>query len=200
MPRVPGLHKETCVLVDMDDVLADLLVGWVSVLNDTHNLTMDPKDMDVWDLKDSLEKAGSALTEEQIFKPFNEPGLFRNLPVIIGAKEALYSMKMMGLTPVIVTSLPMVKHSPGVIVREKLEWIDEHLPDLIHPRDVIFTYRKELVEGIALIDDAPHNIERYPGSTILFGNRGGDCNYTYKANNWDEAMAALESLIVSKGE
>jgi 5'-nucleotidase len=153
-------------LIDMDDVLCNLVQPWMSILEQRFKIKIDFEDLNGWNLGEILPAKYPVLTSSRVYAPLDEPGFFRNLPIMPGVKAVLEEMKHMGWRPVIVTSLPIVKHNPGQVIQEKCEWIEENLSGLIEPRNVVITYKKFLVRGDALVDDAPHNLEQFPGHTV----------------------------------
>jgi 5'(3')-deoxyribonucleotidase len=190
---------EPIILIDMDDVLADLTGNWINLLNKRHGTSIIRDDLSVWNVGRSIPIKFPNITSSEIYAPLSEPNLFRTLPVLPGVKPALREMKSLGWELVIVTSLPIVKHRPGMIVQEKCEWIEEHLSEFIKPRDLIFTYRKDLVKGNVLIDDAPHNITSYPGPTIIYDrpwNR--KVTGTARVNKWSEVVDVSRKIFSSE--
>jgi 5'(3')-deoxyribonucleotidase len=122
----------------------------MSILEQRFKIKIDFEDLNGWNLGEILPAKYPVLTSSRVYAPLDEPGFFRNLPIMPG-----------GWRPVIVTSLPIVKHNPGQVIQEKCEWIEENLSGLIEPRNVVITYKKFLVRGDALVDDAPHNLEQF---------------------------------------
>lgn len=57
--------SETTILIDLDDTLEDLLGCWVHKLNEEHNLNVDPKDINDWDIGQFFP----SLTRYQVFEP-----------------------------------------------------------------------------------------------------------------------------------
>ena len=43
-------RKDYVVLVDMDDTIVDLLSKWVSFLNETHGLSVNPEEITDWNI------------------------------------------------------------------------------------------------------------------------------------------------------
>ncbi len=184
------------ILCDMDDCLCDLTGVWINILNQRHGTSITRDDLSVWHVGRALPFKFPSLDEAKIYEPLDEIGLFRNLPPIEGSKDSLRKMKEMGWRVVIVTSLPSVKHNPGMVVKEKCEWVEEHLFGLVEPRDVIITYQKQLIVGDVLIDDGPHNLENYNGNTIAFDrpwNR--KLNPTKRVMHWRNMITACKEIF-----
>ena len=58
-------RKDYVVLVDMDDTIVDLLSRWVSFLNETHGLSVNPEEITDW----NISLFFPTLTKEQVFAP-----------------------------------------------------------------------------------------------------------------------------------
>ena len=188
--------KERVILLDMDDVLCDLTGPWIELLNKRHGTTITREDLVVWHIGRALPLKFPSLTSSDIYAPLDEPGFFRKLPMMSGAKTALEDMKTLGWRAVIVTSLPVIKHHPGQVVQEKSEWIEEHLDGLVALRDIVITHQKYLVKGDVLVDDAAHNLTSYPGPTIAFDrpwNR--KIQTTSRIHHWNEGINVLKEIF-----
>ena len=190
-----SMTNELSVLLDMDDVLCDLTGPWMDLLNKRHGTTIKKEDLTVWHIGRALPIKFPSLTSSEIYAPLDEPGLFRNLPMMPGAKQTLETMKNRGWKIAIVTSLPVEKHHPGQVVQEKIEWIGEHLSGVVEERDVIITHRKDLVRGDILVDDAPHNLETFPGKTIAF-DRPWNRNVVVsgRVSHWNQMIEECKTL------
>lgn len=187
---------ERIILLDMDDVLCDLTGSWIQLLNNRHGTNIVREDLSIWHIGRALPLKFPGLTSSDIYAPLDEPGMFRNLPIMPGAKEALEEMLTLGWRPVIVTSLPSVKHKPGMVVQEKIEWVEKHLAGLVAPRDIVITYRKYLVRGDVLVDDAGHNLKTFPGHTLAFDrpwNR--KIESTARIDHWDQGVETLKKIF-----
>ncbi len=193
------MKESYTVLCDMDDVLCDLNTPWIKMLNDKHGTNIRREDISVWDIGEAIHSKFPSISIPDVFVPINTPGMFRNLPVVAGAKAGLKSIKDRGWRVVIVTSLPIVEHQPGQIVQEKMEWIEEHLSGLINPRDIILTYAKNLIAGDVLIDDGPHNLESFHSNTIVFDQPWNRMVYgSIRAFDWKDITPIIQAIINGK--
>jgi 5'-nucleotidase len=69
---------------------------------------------------------------------------------------------------------------------EKLAWLQEHFTFLTW-KQIVFCGSKAVVHGDFMIDDLPHNLERFNGEKFLFSaphNR--HINHFTRLNNWKE--------------
>lgn len=78
-----------------------------------------------------------------------EPGFFRNLKVMEGAKEAIAQLVSNPKLEVYIGS-KMTSKVTGCAT-EKMEWIQEHFPELL--RNMVLCCDKKLLRGNFLIDD-----------------------------------------------
>lgn len=94
-----------------------------------------------------------------------EPGFFRGLKVMPGAKPAVATLMASKKLDVYVGSKPTTKNlnCPS----EKYQWIEEHFPDLL--RKVVLVCDKGLLRGDVLIDDdADRWMNSFDGRFIHF--------------------------------
>ena len=81
--------------------------------------------------------------------------MFRDMPVINGAPEALWRLSDAGIWIRIITHRLYVNWGHAIAVADTAEWLDQHrLPY----RDICFLGAKPEVEADLYIDDAPHNV------------------------------------------
>lgn len=78
-----------------------------------------------------------------------EPGFFRNLKVMPGAKEAVAQLLAQDDLEVYIGSKPTSKNR--LSATEKMDWINEHFPELV--RNMVLVCDKKLLRGDILIDD-----------------------------------------------
>ncbi|MDW8260400.1 MAG: 5'-3'-deoxyribonucleotidase [Gammaproteobacteria bacterium] len=137
------------VLVDQDNVLADFDAAFRARWNERYpqapfvsaerRRSWNPVD----DLPAEYRAAGVALYSAQ--------GFFRSLAPIAGAVPALQAMLELGWNVRICTAPIIAYHH---CVREKFEWVEEHLgADWV--RRIVLTADKTVVHGDWLIDDQP---------------------------------------------
>jgi 5'-nucleotidase len=134
------------IIFDMDEVLCQFLKKLV----EESSCDTKIEDITQWELPESL------------YDTYKTPGFFRTLepyPGMIGCFRSLYHN---GYGVVIATNAQGI----GYIVEDKLYWVRKHLP-FFDVRNVIFTDRKELIRADAIIDDAPHYLEAFPGVKIV---------------------------------
>jgi 5'-nucleotidase len=92
--------------------------------------------------------------------------MFRTMPVIPGAAEALWRLSDAGCWIRLITHRLYTNWGHAVAVSDTVAWLDEHS---IPYRDLCFLGDKPQIEADAYIDDAPHNVEalRAGGASVL---------------------------------
>lgn len=137
------------VLVDQDQTLADFGTGFDRRFGAAHpDAPHAPRDRatSYW-----IEDSYPPHWHERIRAVPTQPGFFRDLPPLPGARDALEAMLDAGHDVRICTApVRAYRHC----VREKYEWVEEHLGPHWTER-MIITRDKTLVVGDVLIDDKP---------------------------------------------
>ena len=87
--------------------------------------------------------------------------MFREMPVIPGAAEALWRLSDAGVWIRLITHRLYTNWGHAVAVADTVGWLDAHS---IPYRDLCFLGAKPQVEADAYVDDAPHNIVELRGS------------------------------------
>ena len=137
------------ILIDMDGVISDFdgefLKRWRTRYPDKLYIPMEERTE--FYVKTQYPEELKPLVAEILL----EPGFFREMMPMDGAKEALLEMESMGLEVFICTS-PLSTYKNCVL--EKFEWVDQFLgPEWV--KRIILTKDKTLVKGDYLIDDKP---------------------------------------------
>jgi 5'(3')-deoxyribonucleotidase len=84
-----------------------------------------------------------------------EHRMFRTMPAVAGAAEALWRLSDAGVWIRLITHRLYTNWGHAVAVTDTVLWLDEHA---IPYRDLCFLGDKPQVEADAYVDDAPHNI------------------------------------------
>lgn len=137
------------VLIDMDGVLADFERGFLETWRKKHpdNTYVPLDERNTF----YLLRQYPAEYRDLIWQIFLAPGFFKDLPAIPGGREALTEMAEAGVEVFICTTpFRAYQHC----VREKYEWVDQHLGAKWVGR-LILTPDKTIVDADYLIDDRP---------------------------------------------
>ena len=119
--------------------------------------------------------------------------LFRQLPPMPGAPQALRKLSKADVRIRIITHRFFIKYFHQVAARQTIEWLDTH--DIPY-WDLCFMQEKSAVGADLYIEDSPTNIERLRDEgqkTIVFTNSTNEHLPEPRADNWDEvAKMVLE--------
>lgn len=118
--------------------------------------------------------------------------MFRDMPVVAGAPEALWRLSDAGIWIRIITHRLYVNWGHAIAVADTAEWLDRHrLPY----RDICFLGAKPEVEADLYIDDAPHNVIalRDMGNEVIAFDQPYNRDLDGpRASSWDE----VEELVL----
>lgn len=136
--------------IDLDGVVADFNAGWMLRYNQEHGTSLVPGMVQEWDAMVALTRFHSNAEFWEWARNDHGPGLFRNLPTIPGARDALDRLGRNHQIVIITTK-------PRWATSETYAWIaDNQIPT----REVHITGRKWKIDCDIYLDDGPHNLER----------------------------------------
>ncbi|GAB3805738.1 5'-3'-deoxyribonucleotidase [Spirosoma humi] len=146
------------IAIDMDDVMADTHAKFIQLYLEGET----PR----YTLEQLKEKSFHELFDENEYKVISErvyePGFFRDIPVMEGAKEVI--SELMQKYDVFVASA--AQEFPNSL-REKWDWLQEHFPEITW-HNYIFLGDKSVLNTDYLIDDLPRNLHTFQGEGLLF--------------------------------
>jgi 5'-nucleotidase len=126
--------------------------------------------------------------------------IFRSMPVIDGAAEALWRLSDAGVWIRLITHRLYTNWGHAVAVADTVAWLD----DVGIPyRDLCFLGRKPEVEADAYVDDAPHNVlelRRAGNPVIVFDqpyNRDLD---GLRAETWPQVETLVTRIRLERGD
>jgi 5'(3')-deoxyribonucleotidase len=117
--------------------------------------------------------------------------LFRRLPPMPGAPQALRHLSAQDVRIRIITHRLFIKYFHQVAVRQTIEWLDFH--DIPY-WDLCFMREKAAVGADLYIEDSPDNIARLRAqglTTIVFTNSTNEHLAGPRASTWDEVVAIV---------
>jgi len=176
------------ILVDVDDVVADLLPTWLDLYNRDYDDTVEPFDITEWDLTKFVKpECGS-----KIYDYLEDLNLYRFVPPVYTAKDGVDALREAGHELLFVT----VRDHPN-----KFSWLVEYgfipanngNPDRAQ---YVVTHRKDLIPADVIIDDNPENLRNHPGKRVLFTrthNQGSTVD-AFRADTWDEVVEFIENI------
>lgn len=165
------------LLLDMDDTILDMRKAWIDLYNERFGTSHSVDEMSDWKVADKFG--------QKILDLLDEEGFFASLVPYPNAVEVIERLSKKH--DVIIVTASVVGYS----MKEKGEWVAKHLP-FLKPDNFCIFKRKDMVRGDLLFDDAPHNVEDFPGITVCPKN-----NYTVKCNPdyFVADMLEFESLV-----
>lgn len=137
------------ILVDMDGVITDFDGEFLKRWRERHpeKFHIPLEERTTFYVRDQYPDEFKLLVTEILL----EPGFFREIMPMEGAKEALSEMDRLGLE-VFICSSPLSTYRNCVL--EKYEWVEKFLgPDWV--KRIVLTKDKTLVKADFLIDDKP---------------------------------------------
>ena len=169
------------ILVDLDGVITDFDGEFLKRWRDRHpeKLYIPMEERTMFYVKDQYPEELKPLVAEILL----EPTFFRDMMPMNGAKEALFEMDQMGLE-VFICSSPLSTY--WNCVREKYEWVDNHLgPDWV--KRIILTKDKTLIKADYLIDDKPviTGVENMPGWEHIVYDRPYNRGVSKRRLTWE---------------
>jgi len=113
-----------------------------------------------------------------------EPGFFRGLPLMPGAKDGVAALLTDPNLDVYVGSKPTTKNT--LSATEKYQWIGEHFPGLL--KKIVLVCDKGLLRGDVLVDDDAERWQgKFVGEFIHFDR-------DRPAESWDLVVRRLSSV------
>lgn len=177
------------IACDMDEVVADLLTGWLHLYNLKWGDTLTKEEITDWDVRKFVRKECGS----KAYDILRDPKLYPfNVEPIEGAKAGILRLRSMGYRVVFVTSCVVGS------VDAKMGWLAHHrlIDRGATPKDFIAAKDKALINAELLIDDGPHNIAAFPRHTILFSQPYNEhLDHPYRARSWAEIPQMVASLV-----
>jgi 5'(3')-deoxyribonucleotidase len=182
------------VFVDVDDVCADLMPTWLSRYNKDYDDNLTRESMTEW----SLLKRVKPECGEKIYDYLEDPTLYDDVLPIGGAFSGVECLRQRGYRVVFATS------ATNGAAGSKLRWLIRYgflqeNPKRTYP-DYVEGYDKGLLLGDVLIDDGPHNVQKFQGYSILM-RRPHNQNFQWPvvAENWGDVIGLMSQKSIPQG-
>jgi 5'(3')-deoxyribonucleotidase len=175
--------------VDLDGVCADFYGGLKPIAAEWLGVELDRlPDRVSWTLPEwGVDKAPGGYDALHRFA-VTQRELFRRLPPMRGAPQALRELSAHDVRIRIITHRLFIKYFHQVAVRQTIEWLDFH--DIPY-WDLCFMREKAAVGADLYIEDAPENVARLRAQglrTIVFSNSTNEHLAGPRAHAWDEVV------------
>ena len=184
--------------VDLDGVCGDHTAAFRAVV--AKDRGVDPATLPTERQWDFVEWGLSAGEFDRLHRiGVLEHRMFRNMPVMPGAAEALWRLSDAGVWIRIITHRLGVNWGHQIAVSDTVAWLDDAG---IPYRDICFLGAKPEVEADCYVDDGPHNVEalRADGNTVIVF----DAPYNRhldgpRALDWAEVEALVATVVLEQG-
>jgi 5'(3')-deoxyribonucleotidase len=183
--------------VDLDGVCADYTAGFRAVaalewgVEESSLTTKVSWDFAEWGLeRESFLELHRASVQQH--------RMFRDMPAIDGASDALWRLSDVGVWIRVITHRLVTNWGHATIVSDTVDWLDSRR---IPYRDLCFLGRKPEVQADAYIEDAPHNVEalRAGGNTVIVFDQPYNRHLDgLRARSWEEAEALVAELVAAR--
>lgn len=192
------MSDEFVLGVDLDGVCADHAEAFRRVVAAERGI--EPNELTPQTTWDFAEWGLDRTTFESTHKrAVLEHRMFRNMPVMAGAAEALWRLSDAGVWIRLITHRLYTNWGHAIAVGDTVAWLDEHG---IPYRDLCFLGDKPEVDADAYIDDAPHNVEalrRAGAEALVFDQPYNRDLPGPRVESWAEAEQWVLALMASRG-
>lgn len=173
--------KKFTILVDMDDTLVKTVHMWVHWLNRVYDLDVKYEDIKVWD----MQVAFPSLTLDQIRHPLTQESFWDMVEPKEGAVEYLRRLIYDGHKVYVCSA------SHPITIRKKVErCLLKHF-GYLNTEQLIFVYKKQLINADFCIDDGIHNLIDSPYRGILIST---PYNESFKGTEYEKDMIRVNSF------
>ncbi len=180
------------ILLDVDDVLADLESAYLAIINRITGLGLGPADHTDW----NWLRSAPPEYHEEILTAARMEGFCAGLKPLPGAQEAVAEMQT--YADVYAVTAPWPGHRTWYW--ERTEWLEKHFN--IPVERVIHTMAKHLVRGDVLIEDKAENLAAWATwnpvccLAILWDKPyNQSCDNFLRVNNWKGVMQLLSKVF-----
>lgn len=169
------------VIIDMDEVIADPMNAMISWYQKEYGLPVDYTRM-----KGSWLIGFPEQHHQLVRGRLNEPGFFRDLPVMADSVDVLKEMNKQ-YEIFIVSAATEFPHS----LKDKYDWLMEHFPFFTW-KQLVLCGEKRMVYGDYMIDDHVRHLQHFNGKKYLFSAiHNADVTGYDRLNNWQEAATVF---------
>jgi 5'(3')-deoxyribonucleotidase len=164
------------LIVDMDDVLADATGQFINYYEKDFGVRVERTV-----LNGKQEGEGFPDNHSALRKYPYQPNFFRTMSVNLNSQSVLEQLNQKYQVFIVSAAMEFPQSLP-----EKLEWLREHFPFLSW-KQIVFCGSKQVVHGDYMIDDLPHNLEKFNGEKLIFtAPHNTHINNFKRVNDWDD--------------
>jgi 5'-nucleotidase len=175
------------ILIDLDNVAADLMKKWLWTYNTKYGDNLKPSDIRHWDADIFAKKC----TAKEYYALIDETSFFADLEVIPNSIEVTKRLIENGNVLYFVTATPFNNKTAAY---DKNMWVNRYFPH-IGEKHVIQTHKKYMVKGELLFDDSPTQLQEFTDMTVAMDMPyNQNIKTTYRAKNWLEFEDIVDSI------
>ena len=182
------------IYIDFDDTITSSVENVVRIINKRYNRNVKPQDIGMWDFSDVYPD----IPLEDIVSVFGEKEFFKTLKL---KNDVIPTLRRYGKY----NNLIIVSKVDGIAIKEKYDWIKEHLMDIgidIEFRGIPLGKSKGIIDmsdGIMIDDNAQFLKETNAKYKILYKcDRAFDDTQDwvcYTVSSWKELNKLLHNII-----
>ena len=170
------------ILIDIDDVCANMAPIWLENYNHTWDDTLKLSDITDWDWSlFVLPHCG-----KKIFSFLHDDTLYDSVKPVQGSLEGVETLRKLGYNIVFTTA-----HD---FTNSKFKWLKKHKfsNDI---NEFVVAHNKNLIKGDYIIDDNYDNFINYDGDKLLY-RRPWNLKFRtiYEVHNWKDIMEKFQML------
>jgi 5'-nucleotidase len=168
------------IILDVDDVCADLVTRWVGVYNLEHEDNLQREDISDWDIG-SFTKIGKKFYDYLDMQDFN---LYWGMNPVKDALWGVETLRKLNHEVIFCTVFDYYNR--------KWDWLKRYR-FTNNPDEFVVAHNKNLIKGDYIIDDNWDNFVKYDGEKYLFDqpwNRKYDTKN--RVMNWEELIGKFE--------
>jgi 5'-nucleotidase len=169
------------LIVDMDDVLADATGQFINYYERDFGVRIERSV-----LNGKQEGEGFPDNHQVLRKYPYQVNFFRSMVANDNSIEVMEQLNKKYEIFIVSAAMEFPQS-----LSEKLEWLGEFFPFLSW-KQFVFCGSKAVVYGDYMIDDLPHNLEKFNGDKLLYtAPHNTHMNHFQRVNNWKEIATLL---------
>ena len=145
------------IVFDFDHTLNNMLFVWVDALNKRHRLQVKYEDIKDWD----MEKNFPTLTSDEIYEPLHDPKYWGKVECWENVGHAFNKLRSLGDEVFVASST-----HPSYASIKYNNCMKSIIP--VVTQNIIFTYRKDIIDCNVIVDDYPPNIANNKAMHSIF--------------------------------
>lgn len=192
------------VLLDSDEVIANLLEHWADVYNNQYDDDLTVEEFGgEWD---GISKVVKPAAKDKVYDILKEPGFFQALAPVEGAVDGTLWLVEKGFNVFVVTAYS----ADPEMAKGKVAWFQQHLPFITDTERLILCKHKDQILGDMLVDDSVKNLKKWHRVMCALGrdchpicfaaphNMGAEQEpfVSTRVDNWKELRSYIETFIL----